>query len=211
MSSIQRPLTINQQSLPDFTRPLELLVHCHERIEGHLRALERAAEILHCGSESELSAARAAISLAGAHFAVPGVLHTEDEEVSLFPRLRKWGGAAGRDALDAVESLEAQHLVAEQVHAQLDHLIILMPQDVFPEREQIDRFCGLVETLTAIYRPHISLENEVVFPAAARTLPALEIQFMGDEMRERRQRNWANRAARNANVVARADGNESRL
>jgi hypothetical protein len=38
-------LTINRPHIPDFTKPLGLLAHCHERIEGHLRALERAAEM----------------------------------------------------------------------------------------------------------------------------------------------------------------------
>jgi hypothetical protein len=45
----------------------------------------------------------------------------------------------------------------------------------------------LVAQLTALYRPHIRLENELVFPVAARILPASEIQALGEEMRARRR------------------------
>ena len=69
-------LTINQPHIPDFTNPLGLLVHCHERIEAQLSALERAAEILRSGDTRSLPRVFAAIDAACAHFAIPGVKHT---------------------------------------------------------------------------------------------------------------------------------------
>ncbi len=180
-------LTINQPHIPDFTNPLGLLVHCHERIEGQLRTLERAADILRGGDARARPAAFAAVELACAHFATPGVKHTEDEEVSLFPRLRLSGGAAGREALAAIAELEPQHRTAEQLHAEFDALFARLPRDGSADAKDLDRFGEMVAQLTALYRPHIRLENELVFPVAARILPASEIQALGAEMRARRR------------------------
>ena len=187
MLTLGKPLTINQPHTPDFTNPLGLLVHCHERIEGHLRALERSAEILRAGDRRSLPSAFAAVEMACAHFATPGVKHTEDEEVSLFPRLREQGGAAGQEALAAMAELEAQHRTAEQTHAEFDELVARCPRDGSADAKESDRFGELVAQLTALYRPHIRLENELVFPVAARILPASEIQALGEEMRARRR------------------------
>lgn len=180
-------LTINQPHIPDFTRPLELLVHCHERIEGHLRALERAAEIIEGRDAPSLPLAFAATDAAIAHFATPGVKHTEDEEVSLFPRLLAMGGAGGAEVLAAVGELETQHRAAERVHADFEALVKQLARDGSAEAGHIRRFQELVNALTSLYRPHIRIENELVFPVAARVLPAGEIQALGAEMRARRQ------------------------
>lgn len=187
MSTISSMLTINQPHIPDFTNPLGLLVHCHERIEAHLSALERAAEILRAGDSRSLPRVFAAIDSACAHFAVPGVKHTEDEEVSLFPRLRERGGTAGQDAIAAMAELESQHRTAEQFHAEFDELVESLPRDGSAETKEFDCFSEVVAELTSLYRPHILLENNFVFPLAAKVLPASEIQALGEEMRARRQ------------------------
>jgi pyridoxamine 5'-phosphate oxidase len=187
MVTISSMLTINQPHIPDFTNPLGLLVHCHERIEAQLRALERAAEILRAGDRRSLPQVFAAIDTACAHFATPGVKHTEDEDVSLFPRLRERGGAAGQDALAAMAELELQHRTAEQLHAEFDKLVGCLPRDGSADTKELDRFNELVTELTTLYRPHILLENNFVFPVAAEVLPASEIQALGEEMRARRK------------------------
>ena len=125
--------------------------------------------------------------MACAHFATPGVKHTEDEDVSLFPRLRERGGTAGQDALAAMAELESQHRTAEQLHAEFDELVGCLPRDGSADAKELDRFNELVTELTTLYRPHILLENNFVFPVAARVLPASEIQALGEEMRARRK------------------------
>ena len=179
--------TINQSHIPDFTRPLELLAHCHERIEGHLRGLERAAEMIEGRDAASLPLVFAVADAALSHFATPGVKHTEDEELSLFPRLRERGGAGGAEVLVAVREMESQHREAELIHAEFDALVRLMAHDGSAEVGHVERFKELVVALTALYRPHIAVENEVVFPVAARVLPAAEILALGAEMRARRQ------------------------
>jgi hemerythrin-like domain-containing protein len=180
-------LTINQPHIPDFADPLGLLVHCHERIEAQLSSLERAAEILRAGDRQSLAQVFGAIDAACAHFAVPGVKHTEDEEVSLFPRLREHGGSGGEDALAALTELESQHRAAEKLHAEFDDFVATLPRDGSADARELDCFSELVAELTTLYRPHIMLENNIVFPIAARVLPASEIQGLGEEMRARRK------------------------
>jgi hemerythrin-like domain-containing protein len=187
MVTISSMLTLNQPHIPDFTNPLGLLVHCHERIEAQLSALERAAEILRAGDTQSLSRVFAAVDSACAHFAIAGVKHTEDEDVSLFPRLRERGGTAGQDALAAMAELESQHRTAEQLHAQFDELVGSLPRDGSADAKDLDCFSDLVTELTTLYRPHILLENNFVFPVAAEVLPASEIQALGEEMRARRK------------------------
>jgi pyridoxamine 5'-phosphate oxidase len=195
MASTSNIITINQPHIPDFTDPLRLLVHCHERIEAQLTALERAAEIIRAGDPRSLTRVFGAIDGAIAHFAVPGVKHTEDEEISLFPRLREHGGPAGEDVCTAMAELESQHRSAEQLHSEFDAFVATLPRDGSADARELDCFGGLVASLTTLYRPHIMLENNFVFPVAARVLPAAEIQTLGDEMRARRKDILARRAS----------------
>ena len=187
MVTISSMLTINQPHIPDFTNPLGLLVHCHERIEAQLSVLERAGDVLGVGDTRSLSRVFASIDGACAHFTIAGVKHTEDEEVSLFPRLRERGGTAGQDALAAMAELESQHRRAEKLHSEFDRLVGSLPRDGSADAKELDRFNELVAELTTLYRPHILLENNFVFPVAAEVLPASEIQALGEEMRARRK------------------------
>lgn len=180
-------LNINQPHIPDFTNPLGLLVHCHERIEGQLEILERAAEVLRSGDNRSLPRLFSAIDAACKHFAVAGVKHTEDEDLSLFPRLRENGGNAGEEALAAVAELESQHRTAEELHKQFDNFVLTLPRDGSADTRELDCFSEMVAELVAFYRPHIFMENNLVFPIAGRVLPASEIHALGEEMRERRK------------------------
>jgi len=179
--------SINQPHIPDFTDPLGLLVHCHERIEAHLSALERAGEILRANDLKSLPRVFAAIDAARVHFSAAGVKHTEDEEGSLFPRLREHGGAAGEDALAAMVQLESQHCTAKKLHLEFDEFVSGLPRDGSADARELDCFGELVTELTTLYRPHILLEDNFVFPVAAEVLPASEIQALGAEMRARRK------------------------
>jgi hemerythrin-like domain-containing protein len=180
-------LTINQPHIPDFTDPLGLLVRCHERIEAQLATLERAAEMLRAGDRRSLPRVFGAIDAACAHFAIPGVKHTEDEEISLFPRLRERCGAGGEEALAAMAELESQHRGAEKLHLEFDEFVLSLPRDGSADARELDCFSELAAELTTLYRPHILLENNFVFPIAGRVLPASEIQALGAEMRARRR------------------------
>jgi pyridoxamine 5'-phosphate oxidase len=178
---------INQPHIPDFSNPFGLLVHCHEKIEGQLKVLERAAQLIPHADVRLLPELFAKVEAACAHFAVAGIKHTADEEESLFPRLRSCGAVAGREALDAMQELESQHRTAEQLHLEFDNLIARLPRDGSADSHDLDSFNELTTELTSFYRPHIELENNLVFPVAQRVLSPAEIHAIGQEMRERRR------------------------
>ncbi len=178
---------INQPHIPDFTNPLRLLEHCHERIARQLESLERAGEVLRSRGPRSALKAFAAIDEACKHFAIAGMKHTEDEEISLFPRLRKHGGAAGEEAMTAMLELESQHRTAEELHRQFDEFVKTLPRDGSADGRELDCFSEMAAELMAFYRPHIFMENNLVFPIAARVLPVDEIHSLGQEMRKRRQ------------------------
>ena len=178
---------IDQPHIPDFGDPLGLLVHCHERIEKQLETLARAAEVLLSSDSRSIANAFAAIDAACKHFQVAGVKHTEDEEVSLFPRLREHGGDAGEEAIVAMKELESQHRTAEEMHKQFDEFVLTLPRDGSADRRELDCFSEMVAELTGFYGPHIFMENNLVFPIAGRVLPADDLFIIGQEMRARRK------------------------
>ena len=92
--------------------PIEHLMTCRRRIEQRLDTLVLAAAHL----ESNRTAALEAIRKSFEFLDTSGALHTEDEEGSLFPRLRP---TLLSPELAFVDSLEAQHAQAGALYAQL--------------------------------------------------------------------------------------------
>lgn len=181
------PHTIGQPRVPDFADPLGLMSHCHRKFEGYLAGLAAAGEILLTGGAFELAGAFQIIDAAREHFALRAPKHTEDEEVSLFPRLREYGGAEAGEALAALAALETEHRVAERVHAEFDELIEWFPRDGSAGIKEISLFNELVSELSDLYRPHIRVEDAIIFPTAARVIPPHALSIIGREMQARRR------------------------
>ena len=179
--------SIGQPHVPDFADPLGLMAHCHRKIESYLRGLVTAGDMLRRGRDGGLAEAFRLIDAAREHFALRGPKHTEDEEASLFPRMRERGGTEAEDALSALAELEAEHRAAERAHAAFDSLIDRLPRDGSAPVEDLYRYAELAAALGDLYRPHIRVEDELVFPVAARVLPPSELAVIGKEMRERRR------------------------
>jgi hemerythrin-like domain-containing protein len=177
---------INSRPLA-FADPLAMLVHCHHKIERHIKALEQSAEVIRSGLDNERLAAFFAIDMARAHFAGPGVKHTEDEEQSLFPRVKLRGGDAGREALAAIADLEFEHRSAEHLHQSFEALVAQLPRDGSADSKDINQLNELIAAISNLYRPHMKVENELVFPLAQRLLTSTDIEQLGDEMRDRRR------------------------
>lgn len=176
--------TMGQPHVPNFADPLGLMSHCHRKIEGYLAGLAASGEKFLGGSTEERAAGFRIIDAAREHFAVRGPKHTEDEEISLFPRLREYGG---HEAEDALAALETEHRVAEGVHSEFDELIERLPRDGSAAMKEIHLFNELVTELTDLYRPHIRVEDEIIFPTAARVMPSNVLLMIGEEMRARRR------------------------
>lgn len=151
-------------------RPLDHLKACHRRIEMRLAALERAAAHL----DSAPEAAREAAASCFRFFDTNGVLHTQDEEESLFPRLRS---RLSREELDFVEKLEREHQQAEDYYRQLKPAIAA--GDAPRSRELAGKLCE-------IYRSHIAAEDTTLIAVAARALSEAELAEISREMKRRR-------------------------
>lgn len=156
--------------------PIEHLAACHRRIEERLGTLERAAEWI--GSEDEAKKAEAiqAIGSAIAFLDSSGVLHTVDEEESLFPRLAHLLTPHEREYLDA---LERQHRAMDRAYAEL--------KSALAATGAADRYRAAAARLADLYREHIASEDENLMPLASRRLSPEDLTLIAAEMKGRRQ------------------------
>ncbi len=176
------PVQIGAKPDSGFDDPLGMLTDCHRRIEQFLNILcviaDRAAGRALTGEES--AAAQAAL----VYFHIGGQRHNADEEQSLFPRLRATGS---QDELSEIEGLEGDHQDASQIHGAVETLyekwIFGGPLD---GKDQ-DELLAATDHLKRLYAEHIRMEEQVVFPRAARLLNAEAIRAMGREFRKRRE------------------------
>jgi hemerythrin-like domain-containing protein len=130
--------------------------------------MERAAE--HFATQPE--AAREAFAAAFAFLESSGVLHTQDEEESVFPRLRPVLDGEGRHYLD---ELEREHAEAERLYREL--------------REAVAAGAGIAEAvapLTQLYRRHIASEDVALQRHAQAFLTAGQLAAIAAEMKQRR-------------------------
>jgi hemerythrin-like domain-containing protein len=161
--------------------PFEQLERCHRRLEENLEALAWSAREAK-GAAADVDALR---DVAG-YFARAMRRHEEDEEGSLFPRLKGNLALADKPEIEALlVELAAEHHAHLALHAQLDALITTL--DATPDdATAIAALAALSDALTKAYRSHVDAEERTLFPAARAALDAAAIEAMGREMQERR-------------------------
>jgi hemerythrin-like domain-containing protein len=181
------PVTIGSTPDAGFDEPLRLLADCHRRIEMFLAVLSRLAT----GAEAPLTALqREAVERAVTYFDQAAPRHTEDEERSLFPRMRASADAKPRAALAELDALEADHHAAAASHAEVDRLCRSWLRFGSLDRASADALRALLAQLGALYAHHIDIEERVVFAAAAAMLDEHAIRQIGREMADRRAVAW---------------------
>ncbi|MGH9624051.1 MAG: hemerythrin domain-containing protein, partial [Bryobacteraceae bacterium] len=178
------PVTIGAAPAADFTQPLGMLMDCHRRIERFLGALVQVAERAKGGEMNAMEKRDWLNALEYFRNAAPR--HTADEEESLFPRLRNIGGRKVEAALDDVKRLQAEHVRADAVHAQVDEIGRRWIEQQSLSQEDTTRVRGALAELTRLYGPHLELEDRTLFPIAAEVLPRSDLSEMGAEMAHRR-------------------------
>lgn len=157
--------------------PLGLLTDCHRRIEAALATLETAATWTGPLSADQ----RLALDRALRFFREMAPKHTADEERSLFPRLR----ALGED-LPELAALEADHVEADRWHADVDQFGQRWLATGEMGSTELQLFAGRVSQLAELYRRHIDVEDNIVFPLARRRLTLDEQRQVQREMVGRR-------------------------
>lgn len=170
-------------SVPGFSNPTALLSDCHRRIEMFLGSLEAVAKLLDRPLADD---ARQALDSALRYFREAAPKHTADEEESLFPRLRRVANPEVQAALAELDALEKDHRWAVPLHDEVERLGRQALSRGCLSSAETDVFRSDVEKLAAMYRRHILLEDRVVFPAAARLMPAGEQAAVAREMASRR-------------------------
>jgi len=176
------PVQIGEKA-HSFSDPTALLSECHRRIEMFLGRLEAVAEV----AEQPLSnETEQALVSALRYFREAAPKHTADEEESLFPRLRQVQQPDVQFALSKLEELEQDHRRAAPLHAVVERLGGLCLSKGCLSHTEAKRLQVAVGGLMSMYREHISMEDQLIFPVAARVLSRPEQISIGKEMAARR-------------------------
>jgi hemerythrin-like domain-containing protein len=155
--------------------PFEQLERSHRRLEERLEDLTWVAREAR-GAAADVDAIRDVV----AFFARAVRRHEEDEESSLFPRLR---GVAELDAI--IERLAAEHKEHLALHARLEPLITTLDRTP-DDQAAIEQLAQVAEALVHAYRSHVDAEERTLFPAARAALDADALAAIAMEMQARR-------------------------
>jgi len=166
-----------------FDEPLGLLSDCHRRIEHFLAVLAALAD--RAGGRELDVAERRQLEGALTYFKTAGPRHTADEEESLFPRLEASCDPSAAAAQEIIQRLEHDHAEADLMHKAVDRLgRAWLDGSLAPGA--IQELQRLLERLRCLYQAHISVEDQQLFPAAARILSDQQLRVIGGEMARRR-------------------------
>lgn len=113
--------------------------------------------------------------------------HTADEEESLFPRLRQIHNPEVVAAFSRMERLEEEHRWAAPLHAEVERLGLQYLSRGSLSDAQAAEFRNSVARLGSMYQEHISVEDELIFPLAARLLSDTAKSAIANEMAGRRR------------------------
>lgn len=148
-----------------------------------LASLEAAALVIDRPASEET---RLGLEAALRYFNQAAPKHTADEEDSLFPRLRQNQSSEVQSSLLQLDRLEDEHRWAAPLHADVDLLGARYLLTGSLSATEIERFRNAVASLATLYKRHITVEDSVIFPLAARLLSQMEKMEIAGEMRRRR-------------------------
>lgn len=178
------PVTIGAAQESNFANPLGLLRDCHRRIERFLGVLVRVTTE---AKEGPLNAEhRQAMETALNYFHSAAPLHIADEEEDLFPELCRRERPEIEQIVERVSRLQSEHLAATAWHRQVHEIgERWLCQNYLLPHEAVE-LKTILTSLTELYRGHIAVEENEVFPAAEEALSAFEKEAIGRRMALRR-------------------------
>ena len=162
-----------------FDDPIGMLKDCHRRIERFVNLLARVAAQAN-GRSLNLDE-RQAVEAALRYFRESGPRHNSDEEQSLFPRLKDMPAVQAD-----ITRLTGEHQEADELHAEIAELFTAWLEGQTPSSEDARGLREMTHRLAELYREHIGIEEDHVFPQAARTLDSHALAAIGREFRQRR-------------------------
>jgi hemerythrin-like domain-containing protein len=176
------PIQIGRKT-HDFSDPTGLLSDCHRRIEMFLGSLEAVADVI---DRPASEGTRQGLEIALQYFSRAAPKHTADEEVSLFPRLRQNQDPEVQSSFSQLDRLEDEHRWAAPLHAEVELLGEKYLLSGSLSGAEVEKFRNAVAALASLYKRHITVEDTVIFPLAARLLTQMEKMEVAEEMAERR-------------------------
>jgi hemerythrin-like domain-containing protein len=168
-----------------FSNPTGLLSDCHRRIEMFLSTLEAVASVIEQPPAEDTARALETVLQ---YFLQAAPKHVADEEESLFPRLRQHrSDLEAASALSELEQLEDEHRRAAALHASVERLGAQYLSSRGLSGQEVQSFREAVASLVSMYKRHISIEDDLVFPIADRMLSETDKSAIGREMADRRK------------------------
>jgi hemerythrin-like domain-containing protein len=166
--------------------PVDHLYHCHERIERSLITIQNAVVGLRLAEPILRTEAAGALDYELATLQLLTRLHEEDEEKSLFPRLKAKVGNANKALNDLMAQSETQHRKNDQLFNQLAESIKVICAGPGTRADSaMDQLEKLVKELADLHGPHMNLEKEHIFTNLRQQLSADDLAAIQGEMKNR--------------------------
>jgi hemerythrin-like domain-containing protein len=162
-----------------FEDPLGMLKDCHRRIERFVNLLARIAA--QANGRSLTIDEHQAVEAALRYFQESAPRHTSDEEQSLFPRLKDMP-----DVKADILRLAGDHQEADALQTEIHELFTAWLDGHTPSSEDTRGLREMTHRLAELYREHIGIEEDHVFPFAARSLDPETLAAIGREFQQRR-------------------------
>lgn len=173
-----------------FAQPLLLWGACHQRGQRVALLLQRLFEHLELHGPSD--ATRVTAAEVRRYLVEAAPRHHADEDVDLFPRLRRQIDARGKcipeagRAVEALDVLERDHVRLEdqwqRVQAALVHA-----ETAVPTLEH----CAIADEFAGGFITHHEIEDQLITPVAERALTGEDLAAIGAAMAARRGTTWA--------------------
>ena len=165
---------------PDFSQPIAVLKHCHDRIRKQLATLHSL--LTHLPEHGADAPAQQAAGAVLKYFNNAAHLHHEDEEQNLLPMLQ----ATARDA-DAALLAELVPGILEQ-HQQMDGDWSIIKSQLEAIANGLDGTLSVpdVTRFCDSYAAHMAKEEEHIAPMAKRLFSAGQMAELGLAMQQRR-------------------------
>ncbi len=162
--------------------PLTMLLSSHHKLLDNLDKIEQLAHSL-MTSDAPTGHVSEAIGALHNYFQTSVFRHEQDEEISIFPRVKDYPAMA-----DILAELTEQHLLQKAPLHQLGQILdALQNQPTQPRRQNTGHtLLVLVLRLRKLYTSHFTLEETAVFPVWKHTVSQDQKDIALQEMRARR-------------------------
>jgi len=168
------------RSAPDYSRPIEALKACHERLRSQCAELRKLADHIRdigCDAQAQQTAAGVL-----RYFDTAARHHHADEEEDLLPRMVAAASIGrGLRITRLVADLVREHRELHWVWSRLRTVL----QDIAAGK-RADLKPLAVDRLAQLYAAHIALEEDSVFPLAEMLLSPGDFAEIGASMAQRR-------------------------